>query len=102
MFTTQDRFGCNSEGNYLPEQMGNILPITARVLRAECSQNLQEPKKKSHANCHEIEPSVAGEQRVTRLGVSARVPRSPPPSPERKEKETGPGWMGLGLPGLTC
>lgn len=46
MFTTQDRFGCNSEGNYLPEQMGNILPITARVLRAECSQNLQEPKKK--------------------------------------------------------
>ena len=26
--------------------MGNILPITARVLRAECSQNLQEPKKK--------------------------------------------------------
>ena len=26
--------------------MGNIFPITARVLRAECSQNLQEPKKK--------------------------------------------------------
>ena len=36
--------GWSWECKYLPEQRGNILPITASVLRAECSHNLQEQK----------------------------------------------------------
>lgn len=38
MFTTKGRSWMQLRIKHLPEQMGNILPITARLLRAECSK----------------------------------------------------------------
>ena len=98
MFTTQGRSWMQLRMKLPPRTDGEYFPHHCQSTQ---SRMLTEPtgakkkKKKSHANCHEIEPSKAWEQRVTRLGVSARVPRSPPPSPERQEKENRPRMDGL-------